>query len=53
MKMVENEGEHFLEKNVTQDETWIPFLNPETKAQSKVWVIKGDQPPIKPNPFQE
>jgi [histone H3]-lysine36 N-dimethyltransferase SETMAR len=30
-------GESFMNRIVTGDETWIKYVNPETKEQSKVW----------------
>ena len=31
------EGEAFLEKIVTDDETWVHFFEPESKRQSMEW----------------
>ena len=40
-------NEEFLSCLVTSDETWISHFEPETKQQSKVWTLKGSDPPIK------
>lgn len=32
---------------ISGDETWIPFFDPETKEESRVWARKGSQPPVK------
>lgn len=32
---------------VTGDETWIPYFDPPTKEDSKVWRPKGSNPPVK------
>lgn len=34
----DTEGESFLDRIVTGDETWVKYVNPETKEQSKVWA---------------
>lgn len=41
-------GQSFFSRIATQDETWIPYYNPETKLQSKEWVYKGEPAPKKP-----
>lgn len=43
----EEYGEEFWQRIVTTDETWLPYYNPETKAQSMTWVKKGEKPPVK------
>jgi [histone H3]-lysine36 N-dimethyltransferase SETMAR len=45
--LLEDYGEDFWRRIVTVDETWLPYYNPETKAQSKVWVAKGEARPVK------
>jgi histone-lysine N-methyltransferase SETMAR len=40
-------GKAFLESIVTMDESWVLYHTPETKQQSKQWVKKGSNPPIK------
>lgn len=45
--LLEDYGENFWRRIVTVDETWLPYYNPETKAQSKVWVAAGEPPPLK------
>ena len=47
----EEEGEEFLDKIVTGDETWIPFVNSETKAASKQWMHPHS--PNKPKKFKQ
>ena len=32
---------------VSGDETWVYQFDPETKAQSSVWLFPGDTPPLK------
>ncbi|KAG8226287.1 hypothetical protein J437_LFUL002726 [Ladona fulva] len=34
----EEEGEPLLNRIVISDETWIKYVNPETKEQSKMWA---------------
>lgn len=41
------EGDHFLNKIVTCDETWLHFYDPETKAESMVWKRPSSPPPKK------
>jgi hypothetical protein len=33
-----HEGDKFLDKIVTGDETWVKFVNVETKEQSQQWM---------------
>ena len=35
-----DEGDEFLDKIVTGDETWVKFINVETKEQSQQWMHK-------------
>jgi hypothetical protein len=44
-------GDEFLNHNVTGDETWVSFLNVETKQQSKQWMHTYS--PNKPKKFTE
>lgn len=39
--------EEFLRRFVTVDETWIHWYTPETKEQSKQWVLPGERAPKK------
>ena len=32
------EGDEFLDRIVTGDETWVQFVNAETKDQSEQWM---------------
>ena len=43
----ENEGEHFLDRIVTTDETWLYYFNPESKQQSSIWKSPDTPPPKK------
>ena len=47
IKRFEKEGDAFLNKVVTMDESAVAYHTPETKAQSKQWVKKGTPGPIK------
>lgn len=39
--------DEFLRRLVTVDETWIHHYTPETKEQSKQWIVKGERAPKK------
>lgn len=41
------QGRAFLDKFVTQDETWICYYTPELKSQSSEWLPAGSDPPKK------
>lgn len=41
------EGERFLDRIVTLDETWLWHYDPESKAQSSVWKTPQTPPPRK------
>jgi len=41
------EGDRFLDRIITQDETWLWHYDPETKADSSVWKTPGTPPPKK------
>ncbi|QQP31674.1 Putative mariner transposase [Caligus rogercresseyi] len=41
--------DEFFRRFVTVDETWIHYNTPETKQQSKQWVLKGESAPKKAN----
>jgi histone-lysine N-methyltransferase SETMAR len=45
----------FWERLVTSDETWLPYFMPENKTQSKQWIQRDDDPPVKakPNHFEK
>ena len=45
------EGDEFLDRIVTGDETWIQFLNAETKEQSKQWMHTHS--PNEPKKFKQ
>jgi len=44
------EGDKFLDRIVTGDETWVQFVNAETKEQSKQWMHTHS--PNKPKKFK-
>ena len=37
----ENDPGNFIERIVTQDETWVHHFDPESKMQSKLWKHPG------------
>ena len=39
-----------LAEIVTGDETWIRYDEPLSKERNKVWVVKGEAPPLNPSP---
>ena len=43
----EPEGEDFLSRIVTADETWISLYEPESKEQSTMWKTLGSPSPKK------
>ena len=47
LKRFEREGENFMDRIVTVDETWISSYRPETKAQSTMWKTPGSPSPKK------
>jgi hypothetical protein len=47
IRRAEREGDLFLERIITTDETWLWLHDPETKAQSAVWKRSGSPPPKK------
>ena len=47
LKRFEREGEKFMDRIVTVDETWISLYTPETKAQSMMWKTPGSPSPKK------
>ena len=47
LKRFEREGEKFMDRIVTVDETWISLYMPETKAQSTMWKTPGSPSPKK------
>ena len=40
-------AQEFLRRVVTVDETWIHYYTPETKRQSKQWILPGESAPKK------
>ena len=47
LKRYEEEGDAFLERIVTGDETWVHHYEPESKQQSKQWRHFDSPPPKK------
>lgn len=47
LRLEQSYGEDFWNRLITVDETWLPFYNPKTKAQSMEWRRRGEPPPIK------
>ena len=43
----EREGEEFLNRIITTDETWLYHYDPETKQQSSAWKHTSSPPPLK------
>ena len=43
----QQEGEDFLSRNVTADETWISLYEPKSKEQSTMWKTPGSPSPKK------
>jgi hypothetical protein len=46
-----NKGDEFLDKIVAGDETWVQFVNVETKEQSGQWMHTDS--PLKPRKFKQ
>jgi hypothetical protein len=46
-----DEGDEFLDKTVTGDETWVKFVNVETIEQSRQWMHTHS--PNKPRKFKQ
>ena len=47
VQRLEREGEDFLSRIVTADETWISLYEPESKEQSTMWKTLGSPSPKK------
>ena len=47
LRRFEREGDEFMSRIITTDETWLWFYDPETKCQSAVWKTSGTPPPKK------
>ena len=43
----EEEGDAFIHRIVTCDETWLHYYTPETKRASKQWRGKAEECPVK------
>ena len=43
----EDDPSDFIERVVTQEETWTHHFDPESKMQSKQWKQPGSPPPKK------
>ena len=44
---LQKEGDAFIHRIVTCDETWVHHYTPETKRASKEWRGKGEERPVK------
>ena len=44
---IEADKDHFFDRIITGDETWVYQYDPETKQQSKQWLSRGSSGPIK------
>ena len=47
IRRAEQEGDMFLQRIITTDETWLHNYDPETKEQPAVWIRSGSPPPMK------
>ena len=47
LRRYRKEGNDFLNRIITTDETWMWFYNPKMKGQSTVWNRSGSPPPEK------
>ena len=47
LSLFNEDTENFLNRLVTQDETWVPHFDPETKAESRQWKHSDSPPPRK------
>jgi histone-lysine N-methyltransferase SETMAR len=47
LRRYRKEGDRFLERIITMDETWIRDFEPELKSQSNVWASRGEKRPQK------
>lgn len=47
LRRYDAEGDNFLNRIITTDETWLHYFDPETKMQSSVWKTPSTPPPKK------
>ena len=47
MSRNEDDTGHFIERVITQDETWVHQSDPDSKKHSKQWKHPGSSPPKK------
>lgn len=47
LQRFDSDGEDFLNRIVTTDETWLHYYDPESKQQSSVWKTPNTPPPKK------
>lgn len=47
LDLFNEDPEDFLARLVTQDETWVPHFDPESKAESRQWKHPASPPPKK------
>jgi hypothetical protein len=51
LEQYHKDGNKFLSRIITDDETWVSFVNVEIKEQSKQWMHTYS--PNKPNNFKQ
>ena len=49
IELIQRQGgwDDFSKLIISGDETWIPFFDPETKDESRIWAKKGSPAPVK------
>ena len=47
LRRYDSEGDEFLDRIITTDETWLHHFDPETKVMSSVWKTPNTPPPKK------
>ena len=47
LRRYDRDGERFLRRIITTDETWVNFYDPESKRESMVWRRPSSPPPTK------
>lgn len=47
LRRYKREGQRFLDRIITTDETWLYYYDPETKQQSSQWKNSDSPPPKK------
>lgn len=52
LELLKRNREDFFRRFITVDETWIHYYTPESKQQSKRWVLPGESRPKRPKTQQ-